>query len=284
MTIAYVNGKFIAIDEPVIPIEDRGHQYGDGVYEVIRVYNGKPFLMDDHLKRLENSAEAIKIKLQYTVQEIQAIILEGLERSTIKEAEVYLQVTRGSSPRQHPFPDVQPSFTMTIREAREIPEKYRNEGVAAMVLDDDRWANCYIKSLNLLPNLLAKQEAKDNGCFEAILVKDGKVTEGSSTNVFAVKDGVLYTTPLSRHILPGITRAALLKAIDSLDLTVKEEYMTPEFIINADEIFITSTTCEVMPITTLNGKKVGEGFPGKVTESCYNEFQQLIRQLEGAKK
>lgn len=275
MSIGFINGKFIPIDQEVVPIEERGHQFGDGIYEVISVYRGRPFMMTEHLQRLEKSAAAIQLTLNDSIDKLEQTILEGIKRSNLSDAEVYLQVTRGISPRQHLFPEVPASTTMTIRPARTISESYRTNGASAILMDDERWANCYIKSLNLLPNILAKQAASSAKCFEAILVKDGYVTEGSSTNVFVVKDSIVYTTPLSKKILHGVTRSAVLALAKELDIQVREEHMTPEFLKAGDGAFITSTTAEIMPICTVDGKQIGRGKPEPITVKLQEAYRQL---------
>lgn len=279
MSIGYANGRFVNIHEPVIPIDERGHQFGDGIYEVIRVYNGKPFMLKEHLERLFNSAEAIKLKLDKTLEEYERLIKEAVEKSQLSDCDVYLQITRGISIRNHLFPDVPVSTTMTVRPSKKLDSQLRENGVSAIFHDDERWQNCYIKTLNLLPNILAKQSAHDQGCYEAILVRDGYITEGTSSNVFIVKNGTIYTTPLSKHILPGITRMAVKSIIESLELPLAEENFTKDDVLASDEVFITSTTSEVLPVVAVEGKAIGTGKPGDVTKKLYAKFQQKIANL-----
>ncbi|PLR76557.1 D-amino-acid transaminase [Bacillus sp. V3-13] len=276
MEIGYFNGKFISLEDAVIPIDERGHQFGDGVYEVIRVYNGKPFMMDEHLQRLIKSAEAIKLPLTDGIEDFRKLINEGITKSGLEDCSVYLQVTRGIAARLHLFPDVPVSISMTIRPAKPLPVELREKGAAAIILEDERWANCYIKSLNLLPNILAKQTASEAGCFEAILVRDGVVTEGTSSNVFYVKDQNIYTAPLTRHILPGITRIAVKEISEALNIPFIEEHFAPDNLTRADEVFITSTTSEVLPIVKIDGQVIGTGKPGEVTNWIYEQFQAKI--------
>lgn len=276
MAIAFFNGKWISPEELVIPIDERGHNFGDGVYEVIRVYNGVPFTMREHLVRLEKSAEAIRLKMDYTIEQFEDLIREGLQKSGLQEAAVYLQVTRGIALRLHAFPSGVPSSTaMTIREAKPLPQEYRDNGVKTLLLEDERWKNCFIKSLNLLPNILAKQTAADQGCFEAILVRDGLITEGSSCNVFAIKDGTLYTTPATHKILHGITRAKLLELASKLNIPVREEDFTPDFLLSADEVFLSSTSMEAMPVVQVDNTQIGTGKPGVVTNRLREAYRAL---------
>lgn len=253
MEIAYYRDSFLShIDEPVIPIQERGHQFGDGIYEVVRFYDGKPFMLDEHLQRLKRSAEAISLKLPYTLEELNEIILDGVSRSGERNADVYFQVTRGISPRLHIYPNTPAILSMTIKPSKQMDPLKKNNGVPVLLLEDERWANCYIKSLNLLPNVIAKQKAMENGCEEAILFKDGFITEGSSSNIFVVKSGKLYTTPGTKAILHGITRTAVLLLASKLEIPIIEEHFSIEFLMNADEAFITSTTAEILPINKVD--------------------------------
>ncbi|KEO85245.1 D-amino-acid transaminase [Tumebacillus flagellatus] len=276
MSLAFFNGEFLPTESVVIPIDERGHQFGDGVYEVIKVYDGKPFLMREHLVRLENSAKAIRLEMPYSVEQLEDLIHEGLTRAELRDAQVYLQITRGIAVRLHAFPDAPPSVSMTFRPSKSLTEEVFNAGVKVALLDDERWLNCYIKSLNLLPNVLAKQTAADRGCFEAVLVRDGYVTEGSSTNAYAVKDGVVYTHPANKRILHGITRAAVLQVAAELGIEVREELYTPEFLLNADEAFLTSTTAEVLAITQVDDTVIGTGKPGPIVRKLHAKFRELI--------
>ena len=196
--IAYLNGEFLSLEEAVVSIEDRGFQFGDGVYEVIRAYNGILFRLEEHLSRLERSAREISLFFSTKQKDWKSLIREGLERSTYANCKVYIQVTRGVAPRDHLFPEAShPTIIVTFCEMTDLPGGYFQQGVSVITRPDLRWARCSIKSLNLLPNVLAKQEANEVGSFEAILIKDGTVTEGTSSNVVLVKGGKLVTPSLS---------------------------------------------------------------------------------------
>ncbi|TYR81195.1 D-amino-acid transaminase [Priestia megaterium] len=273
MELGYYNGKFRDINENVIPIDERGHQFGDGVYEFIRVYDGKPFLLNQHLDRLERSAKALFIKLPITRTELETIIQEGIAKSELQEADIYLQVTRGIAPRNHLFPDTDAQLSLTIRNPRQIPEQAYEEGISTMLLEDERWANCYIKSLNLLPNILAKQAAAQKGCKEAILVKNGYITEGSSSNVFAVKNGTLYTTPATKHILCGITRTNVMSCAHDHDIPVREQHMTMAFLKEADEVFVTSTSIGILPVAKIDQAVLPLTRP--ITQRLSKAYKQL---------
>lgn len=276
MELGYVNGNFVSLDEKVIPIDERGHQFGDGVYEIIRFYGGKPFMLAEHLERLMKSAAAIRLPITQSMEDFRQIILTAVKRSGLSDCYVYLQITRGIAKRNHLFPDVPVSVTMTVREAKPLPEEVREKGVSVITLEDERWANCYIKSLNLLPNILAKQEAHDAGAYEAILIRNGVVTEGASSNVFYVKDGTVVTPPLSRHILAGITRMAVLNILKETGIPYEEKNFSERDLLGADEVFITSTSSEVLPVVSVNNKPIGTGRPGDLTKKIYGEFLKRI--------
>ena len=278
MEIGFINGKFVEITAPVIPIQERGHQFGDGVYEVVRVYNGVPFLLTGHIDRLERSANEIKLAIPYTKQDLQQIVEEGIHRSNIAEAEVYIQVTRGIAARNHLFPEGPSSMTMTVRAIRDVPATYYRKGVNVFTTEDIRWKYCYIKSLNLLPNILAKQSATDRGGYEAIFVKDNQVMEGSSTNVFAVKDQIIYTTPTIRGILAGITRQKVIAIAKQLNYQVVEDFYTVPFLIDSDEVFITSTVVEILPVTSIDHTRLQDVAPGPVTLALSEAYTTTVKQ------
>jgi D-alanine transaminase len=280
MSIAFYNGEFLPIDQQVVGIEDRGHQFGDGIYEVIRAYGGRPFLMREHLVRLENSARVIRIDLPYTIEQFEDLIRQGLERAGLQnsDAEIYMQISRGTASRLHTFPkDTRPNVAMTFKPARALPADLWEKGVAITLLVDERWANVYIKSLNLLPNVIAKQAATEAGYYEAVFFKDGYITDGSSTNVFAIKDGVLYTPPATKRILHGITRAAVLDIAKSLEIPTAEEEITPDFLANADEVFITSTSIEVLGVHHIEDKQIGDGTPGPITRRLHAAYRDMCK-------
>jgi D-alanine transaminase len=274
MISAYFNGKFVEPNESVVPIDERGHQFGDGVYEVIRIYDGKPFMMDEHLDRLYQSADAIKLRIDPDREVFKNSMLELIQRSGLTNLDLYVQVTRGMAPRNHLFPECPVSVSMTAKPFRSIP--VGDKGASVILHPDERWANCYIKSLNLLPNILAKQAAYEKGYLEAILVRDGKVTEGTSSNVYIVKDSSIITTPLSKHILSGITRKAVENIAEHLGIPFVEKQFTPDEMIQADEVFITSTTLEITPIVRVDEKQIDDGTPGPVTKALKKEFKRIM--------
>lgn len=277
MVIVYANGQWVNENDAVIPVDERGHQFGDGVYEVTRIYEGKPFMMREHVDRLVKSAEAIRMDLGMTVEEIESLMMEAVERSGEKNCDVYIQITRGIAKRGHLFPkDVKPSITMTVRPMEVIAMEERLAGKTAIFHEDERWKNCYIKSLNLLPNILAKQVANDAGAYEAILIRDGYVTEGTSSNIFIVQNGELVTRPLSNYILAGITRMRVEQLAEQLNIPFVEREFTKEDVLEAEEVFMTSTTNEVLPLVEIDGTTIGSGVAGPVTERVAKQFLQTV--------
>lgn len=275
--IGYVNGRFGPLEEAVVSVEDRGFQFGDGVYEVIRTYGGRPFHLDAHLARLERSAKAIGLALPQAIEAWRGIIEEGLRLARLPESKIYLQVTRGAAPRDHLFPpSTSPTTVMTIRAMRPVEPALRDTGVEAVTAEDQRWGRCDVKSVNLLPNVLVRQAALEQGAFEAILVRDGEVTEGAVSNVVVVRGGVVQTAPEGPRILSGVTRSLVLDLARSLG-SVRERAVTVEELYGADEVFLTGTTIEILPVVRVDGRTIGPGVPGAVTKSLYGLFQRLVR-------
>ncbi len=273
--IVLSQNKFLQKGTLTYPFEERGLQFGDGIYEVIRIYKGSYYLLKEHVARLFRSAEAIKINLPFDQTEITDLLLDLIERNNMKsDGKVYLQVTRGSAPRDHIFPDqTEPNIYAYIQDLPRHLESLKN-GVAALTLPDIRWKNCYIKSLNLLPNVLAKQEANENNCFEAILHKDELVTEGSSSNIYMVKDGSIYTYPATKQILHGCVRMRVEDFSKALNIPFIEEGFTLEDITKADELFLTSSTTEITPIIKVDGNLVNDGKHGVITRQLQKAYEQ----------
>lgn len=266
--IAFVNGRFVPWNQATVSIDDRGFQFGDGVYEVIRTYRGTSFELTAHLARLDRSATALSLPQPYSRTQWTQWIQQGLSQAGYQEAKIYIQVTRGVAPRDHAFPsDIAPTVVMTIREIRPLALQLRQEGVSARTCDDLRWGRCDIKSLNLLANVLAREEAKKAGVFEAILVKDGVVTEGSISNVMAIQGGVLVTAPEGPRILSGVTRTVVLGLAGKEGIPIEERPMAVDSLYSADEVFLTGTTIEVLGVIRIDGKTIGSGRPGPVTKA-----------------
>ena len=275
--IAFVNGKWSPLGAAKVSVEDRGFQFGDGVYELLRTYGGEIFHLEEHLARLEASAKEIEIALPYTARQMEKFIRLGCRKSGYADSKVYIQVTRGAAPRLHSFPsNVRPTVVMTFRRFEPLPEKLRREGVAVISLDDIRWGRCHVKSLNLLPNVMAREQALRAGAFEAIFIRNGKVTEGAGSNVFAVAGKKVITPPAGPYILSGITREVVLQVGKKEGLEMIEKELKLPTLYAADELFLTGTTVEVLPIVKLNGKAIGAGMPGKITQFLSDAFRRSV--------
>lgn len=274
----YLNGQYLPYEQASIPVEDRSFLFADGIYEVIRVYGGRPFTMKEHLQRLARSAGAIRLP-EPDLAELESVALELIARNQLSEATIYIQVSRGAyTPRVHAFP-AGPAKPIVLMIARPVPASpaQREQGVAVITVPDQRWARCDIKSVSLLPNILAKQVAAEDGCYEAIFVKDGYAIEGSSSNFMAVIDGEIRTYPMCNYILGGITRGVVLELARKLGYSVREEGIRLDELARATEAWVTSTTSEIMPIVTIDGTPVGEGKPGPVAQALHAEFVKLYR-------
>jgi len=259
-----------------VDIEDRAYQFGDGVYEVIRVYGGKVFAMGQHLDRLWRSCAELRMPLPFGKDELAARFGELMKANQLSgDGIIYLQISRGVAPRVHQFPEeTRPLLVAYTREVQRPLQAMENGG-SVITAEDIRWLRCDIKSLNLLGNVLAKQAAVEKRAIEAILHRGDTVTEGSSSNFFIVKEGSVYTHPLSNLILGGITREIVVKLAEDLKLNLIQQAFTVDQAYGADEAFITSTISEVLPIISIDGRSIGSGAPGPVTRKLQRAFEEL---------
>ena len=273
------NDRIVADNEVVVDKEDRGYQFGDGVYEVVKVYNGQLFTLEEHVDRFYASAEKIHITIPYTKDKLYTLLHQLVEANEINTGHIYFQITRGACPRNHIFPgnDVAPVLTGNAKENPRPLENFEN-GVKATFVEDIRWLRCDIKSLNLLGAVLAKQQAHEKGCYEAILHRGETITEGSSSNIYGIKDGVLYTHPADNLILNGITRQVIFKCAEEIGMPVKEEAFTKEQLLAMDEAIVSSTTSEVTPVIEVDGQAIGSGKPGEWTRKLQAQFDTKIPQ------
>lgn len=270
-----LNGRFIPYEEAVVPIGDRGFQFAEGVYEVIRVYRARPFEMDRHLRRLRMSLEAIGLSLGSSLDELQSQSLELLRRSGLQEAAIYIQITSGVAPRSHLAPPaLEPTVLAMVGPASPPAERLRREGITAITVPDDRWARCYVKTTMLLPNTAAKRRAVAAGCDEAIFVRDGFVMEATAANLFALFDGVLTTAPASNYILHGVTRAVVLDLAKQLSIPSLESPIPLERLFHAEELFLTGTVSELVPIRAVDGQTIGNGGPGPLFTRLHEAYQR----------
>ncbi|NTZ18675.1 D-amino-acid transaminase [Paenibacillus sp. JMULE4] len=277
MSLTYLyQDRFVSKEELQISPEDRGYYFGDGVYEVFRVYHGRLYEAAAHFERWEKSAAALRIPLPLPSRELTGRLEELIRINGLSEGTVYMQVTRGAAPRSHPFPaDTKPILMAYTTEARR-PLNTMKEGISAVTMEDIRWLRCDLKTLNLLPNVLAKQHAVDQGAGDVILHRNGTVTECSASNIMIVKDGAVITHPANHLILHGITRAVVLRLAQGLGLSVRETPFTLKELRAADEVFITGTTVEVTPVISVDGVPVADGRPGEITRRLQNEFEKTI--------
>lgn len=283
----YLNGKYLDHTEATIPVDDRGFLFADGVYEVIRIYGGRPFLADPHLRRLRAGLAALHID---------GAVVDGLDEIAERlirdnnvdgDGTIYIQITRGVAPRRHAFPDpgVPPTVYALAKPFNQYPASTFENGVTAIAVPDVRWSRCDIKSIALLPNVLANQQAHDAGAFEALFVKDGVLIEGSHSNLFGVLDGTLITYPACNYILPGITRALVLTMARELDIPVAESAIPWDRIADVEELFLSGTTTEVMPVTTVDSHVIGDGRRGPITTRLQQAYREKIEaeKLSGAR-
>lgn len=263
-------------DASVSP-DDRGYYFGDGVYEVFRIYNGRLFETEAHMARLLRSAAELRLPLPYPVDEIEGLLNRLLEADPVEVGILYMQITRGCAPRAHGFPpEGTPSVLTGYCKELPRPMDRLENGIHAITVPDIRWLRCDIKTLNLLGNVLAKQEAMDRNADEAILHRSGIVTECSSNNLMMVKDGVVRTHPATNLILPGVTRQVVLGQARRLGVEVREEAFDLDALLSADEVFITGTTSEITPVVSVDGKPVADGKPGPVSRRLHREFEKLF--------
>jgi len=277
--IVYFNGHFIPKEQVRISPDDRGFLFADGAYEVIRSYGGRLFRLDDHLARMGRSLRQLHI-VAPDVRSFGGIAEELIRVNHPGEgdASLYIQVTRGAAPRRHTFPDggSPPTIYACAAPLRPSPERWER-GVKVVLVPDIRWTRCDIKSVALLPNVLASQRAAENGAYEAVFVRDGAVTEGSHTNVCAVVDGRLVTHPRTHHILAGVTRQVVLELCGQLDISVQESPILETRLQDVDEFLLLGTSTEVMPVVRVDGWQVGDGVPGPITRRLQRAFRDLTR-------
>lgn len=277
MTKVLINEKLVDEQDANVPYNDRGYVFGDGIYEYIRVYDNNVFTAKEHFERLLRSAKEIGLELKHNVDELTELVQELLSTNGIVNGGVYIQVTRGAAQRDHAFPT--PSVEaniMAFTKSYDRPYKLLEEGINAITTEDIRWLRCDIKSLNLLGNVLAKEYATKYNAQEAIQHRGDIVTEGSSSNVYAIKNGEIYTHPVNNYILNGITRMVIKSVAEEKDIPFNEEVFTLDFLKNADEIIVSSTSIEVMPVVKLNGENVGNGEVGSITKSLQEGFNRYI--------
>ncbi|NEU31995.1 D-amino-acid transaminase [bacterium LRH843] len=277
MSNVLFNDNFFSKVDVKIDIEDRSYQFGDGIYEVIGVYNGVSFKMTEHLQRLERSAKEIRLPLRKSVEDLEAKLEKLISLNNVQNGIIYMQVSRGIAPRTHHFPEpTVDSVVVAYTREMERPVTVQEKGVHCLLTEDIRWLRCDIKSLNLLGSVLAKQKAVESNCYEAILCRDNIITEGSSANLFMVKDKVLFTHPANNYILNGITRSTVIELCQREGMNVVEERFEKKQLLQADEAFLTGTFIDIVPINKIDNDVIGLGEPGPVTKGLQRKFNDLI--------
>jgi D-alanine transaminase len=277
--LCWINGRIIPLADATVSIEDRGFQFADGVYEVIRFYSGKPFALPEHLDRLTRSCEGVDLKLPIARELLSDEITKYAKAAGLTDSSLYMQVTRGAAPRNHVYVkrDIKPTLLFYARPLAATPPTQDSPGVKLHSVRDERWRRCWIKAIALLPNVLAKNAAIQAGADEAVFVDDkGIVSECSTSNIFAVINGKLVTHPVGEKVLPGITRLFVLKCARDIGIGVEERPLRETEALGAEEVFISSTTREIAGVGTWNGKRVGSGRCGTVTKRLHEAFQAEV--------
>ncbi len=283
MPKVFLNGSFVPQEEACVPVMDRGFLFGDGVYEVIPVYGGRPFRLTQHLKRLNNSLYAIRLDNPFSYEEWTNILQTLVDQQPDEDQSLYLQVTRGvDTQRDHRFPKgIEPTvFAMSTLSKQQVNQATEN-AINAITLNDIRWEHCNIKAITLLPNVLLRQQAVEAGAAEAILLRDGWATEGAASNLFIVSDGLLITPPKGPRLLPGVTRDLVLELATTNGIPFREADISEQQMRDAVEIWLTSSTKEIMPVINLDGTPVGGGVPGQLFHrmiALYRDYKSAVRE------
>lgn len=284
MSIVYLNGQYLPLEQASISPLDRGFTFGDGVYEVVPVYNRLIFRIEEHLQRLDNSLQLIYMNNPLSYADWEQVLEDVVARNVGDDQSIYLQVTRGVSPRDHAFEsDIRPTvFIMS----RPLTHPDNSEGISAIVREDIRWSWCHIKAITLLPGVLLRHEARLAGAKEVILIRQGWVTEGAASNVFICKNNCIVTPPKTKDLLPGITRDLTIELLHQAGLSCQETAISEQDLRHADEIWLTSSTQEIVPIIKLDGRAVGTGKPGPLwnrAAQLYRDFKQQFYSGTAAK-
>ena len=279
--LAYYDGAFLPLNTYAVHMEDRGFQFGDGVFETIRVYDGKCFALKEHLERYRRSMRELSIPITDADAELVEVFYELIEKTEIIDGVIYFQLTRGTSPRSYLPPKINlPHLSVIIRDIP-IHTEWQENGVRAALVEDVRWLRCDIASLNLLGSVLAAEEAKKKNAKKALLFRKEKntVTEGEDANFFVVKDEVLWTHPANEMILSGVTRAIVKKKLaPKLGITVVEKTLTPDFVKSAEEAFFTNTADEIVPVTMIDRDPIGDNAPGELTKKLLVAYKDYVKE------
>lgn len=272
--LTYLNGKIMPTSEAMVPVEDRGYQFGDAVYEYVASYNGRFFCMEEHLARLQRSMQELDFP-KVSNEKVRNALMSLFKQAQLPRAGVYIQISRGVAPRDHGYTNK--TEVQMVMSVHDLPETHplAEKGAFVITMEDFRWGRCDIKTVQLLPNAMGKQKALDAGVHDTIFVaEDQTVREATSSNVFIVKNGKAVTHPLTRRILPGITRIVILSACKELNIPVEERLFKTDELYGADEVFLTGTTTEVLPIVKIDNQTISAGTPGTITRQLYKELRR----------
>ncbi len=276
MSDVYLNGRFMPMEQALVPVMDRGFIFGDGVYEVIPVYDRIPLALERHLDRLTNSLKGVRIPNPLTRTDWKMLIQQLIAREPEAVQSVYLHVTRGVAARDHAFPkDTVPTVFAMSKPMAPPPAEWLQQGVNAITHDDFRWLKCHLKTTALLANVLLRQMAVEAGAVECLLIRDGYLTEGAASNVLVVVDGILLAPPRNHLLLPGITYDLVLEIAAKHNIPFEERPVSESELRRASEIMMTSSTREIVPITVLDGRAVGSGVPGPIGKKLLSLYQKL---------
>lgn len=281
--IVFLNGEFLPAAEAKVSVLDRGFLFGDGVYEVIPVYGGRPFRLEAHLLRLDQSLTEIRLANPLTHRRWEDVLTDLITRNGAGDQSLYLQVTRGVAAREHAFPRHALPTVFAMSQPLLPPEPAAQAGVKAITVEDIRWARCHVKAITLLPNVLLHQQALDSGAAEAILVREGEISEGAASNVFMVTRGHVVTPPKSHLLLPGITRDVVVELCTEAGIPCSESKITVDALRRADEVWLTSSNKEIVPVTHVDGLPVGNGRPGPLwaqVSDLYRAYKDAFRRGE----
>ncbi|MBT9538595.1 D-amino acid aminotransferase [Thiobacillus sp.] len=276
----YLDGRFMPLADARVSVLDRGFVFGDGVYELVPVYSRKPFRLEEHLRRLQHSLDGIRLANPHGVAVWRELIEQLIAQQDFDDQSVYLQITRGVAPRDHAFPaGVAPTVFMFAQPLVSATAEQKSAGVCAITAPDIRWGRCDIKAISLLANVLARQQAVEAGCAETVMLRDGFFSEGAASNIFVVKDGVLRAPPPSRLILTGITYDVVLELAAAHGIPAELRAISEAELRDADELWMTSSTKEIMPIVSLDGAPIGDGKQGPMArqmDALYQQFKQQV--------
>ena len=272
--LVYLNGEYNPLNEAKVSVLDRVYIFGDGIYEVIPAYGGKALRFEHHMQRLQNSLDAVRISNPLSNAQWLEIIIKLIAETGSQDQSIYLHITRGVASRDHSFPnETTPTVFVMSNPLHSVDPGLLESGISAVTLDDFRWQHCNIKAIALLPNILLRQQAVDKGAVEAILIRDGNMTEGAASNVFIVSNGIIKTPPKDNKLLPGITRDLVVELAQTHNMPIEETDISEEEFFAADEIWLTSSTKEVLPVTKVNQQVVGNGKPGALWQDMYQKYQ-----------